>query len=96
MGEQNAQTAPTTMVAIQIDDAGDGRGCGIKRRCLGDRLFRVSTAVLVVAEMRLLTGFMRAVRCHRRPTGLDWQQHQQEETKPATHGGGSVAVASSG
>jgi hypothetical protein len=39
---------------------------------------------------------MRAVRCHRRPTGLDWQQHKQEETKPATHGGGSVAVASSG
>ncbi len=47
-------------------------------------------AMIVVSDVvRSGTGFVGAVRAHRRPTELNGQQYQEENRKPATHGANS-------
>ncbi|MDR1462172.1 MAG: hypothetical protein LBI68_03430 [Azoarcus sp.] len=52
-------------------------------------IVRRGVPVLVMAEvLRRLSAFMLAINARRSPNGLERQKNQQEDGKPATHGGG--------
>jgi hypothetical protein len=69
---------------IAVDAARRGRGINVATRMM---------LMLMVTKMQgSRTGFVLAIAGHHCPSGLEWQENEQENGKPATHGRDSIKV----